>query len=123
MNNPVGDRIKILRLKANLTQKELAKQFSISSSAIAMYEQGNREPNNKLIIKICKFFNCSADFLIGITDSNEDTKKYKKKQNAILQILQLVNELNIQQVNYLIKQLNKAKIKIDEEIINGTRMD
>ena len=61
----LGDRIKKERENLNLTRDDLAKMIGVSYSAISMYEQGKREPNNELIIKMCELFNCSTDYLIG----------------------------------------------------------
>lgn len=64
----LGDRIKKERENLNLTREELAKKLDVSYSAIAMYEQGHREPSNELTTKMCKLFSCSMDYLIGNTD-------------------------------------------------------
>lgn len=69
----IGTRLKQLREEKGLKQEELAKQLSIAPSTIGMYETNKREPNNELTIKICNFFNCSVDYLMGIKDyKNED---------------------------------------------------
>lgn len=74
----LGDRIKKERENLNLTRNDLANKLGVSYSAIAMYEQGNREPNNELTIKLCQIFNCSVDYLIGLTsykNPKEDLEK------------------------------------------------
>ena len=49
--NVLGSRIKKERENLNLSREDLAKKLGVSYSAIAMYEQGNREPNNEIILK------------------------------------------------------------------------
>ena len=61
----LGDRIKKERENLNLSREQLANKIGVSYSAIAMYEQGNREPNNTLALKMCEIFDCSLDYLIG----------------------------------------------------------
>jgi len=61
----LSNRIKKERESLGLNREELAKKLGVSYSAIAMYEQGNREPNNDLTVKMCEIFNCSMDYLIG----------------------------------------------------------
>lgn len=78
----LGDRIKKERENIGLTREDLAKKIGVSYSAIAMYEQGNREPNNELILKMCDLFNCSTDYLMG--NSN-------LKLNSIVDIPQLLD--------------------------------
>lgn len=54
-----------LRQEKNLTQADLSKILKISASAIGMYEQGRREPDNDTLSKIADFFDVSIDYLLG----------------------------------------------------------
>ena len=63
--NILGNRIKKERENLNLSRNDLAKKIGVSYSAIAMYEQGNREPSNEILLKMCKVFNCTTDYLMG----------------------------------------------------------
>ncbi len=74
----LGNKIKKERENLNMTREDLAKKVGVSYSAIAMYEQGNREPNNDLLIKMCELFRCTSDYLLGITrykNPKEDIEK------------------------------------------------
>lgn len=51
-----------------LTQYELSKQIGISTACINRWEKNLRIPNIDSIIILCKFFNRSADYLIGLED-------------------------------------------------------
>ena len=64
----IDKRLKDLRLEKGLTQKQVAEQLGISSTCYSGYEQGYREPDLKTLIKICKFFEISADYLLGLKD-------------------------------------------------------
>lgn len=64
MNN-FGERLKALRVNANLTQSQLAAKLGISTSAVGMYEQNRREPDSSTIIKICSLFSVSTDYLLN----------------------------------------------------------
>ncbi len=65
MKNYVGSKIKELRKQSGMTQAELAGKLGISSSAVGMYEQGRREPDNDMMLKLCDVFDVSADDLLG----------------------------------------------------------
>ncbi len=78
----LGDRIKKERENLNLAREDLAKKIGVSYSAIAMYEQGNREPNNELLLKMCEIFNCSIDYLMG----NSEFKTNSAELNAYLDV-------------------------------------
>lgn len=61
----MGQRIAFLRKEKNMSQSETAKYLNISTSALSMYETGNREPNNELLSKLADFFGVSTDYLLG----------------------------------------------------------
>ena len=61
MKNYVGSKIKELRKQSGMTQAELAGKLGISSSAVGMYEQGRREPDNDMMLKLCDVFDVSAN--------------------------------------------------------------
>ena len=61
------NRIKILRLVNNKTQKDLAKYLNVSEQAIAYYEQGKREPKLETWQALADYFNVSVPYLRGAT--------------------------------------------------------
>lgn len=61
-------RFKQLRLDANLTQVELAKELGISRSTVGMYETGERNPDSDTLELIADYFNVDLDFLLGRTN-------------------------------------------------------
>lgn len=63
-----GARLKELREKMGISQRELANNIQLSPSTIAMYELEQRSPDKDTIIKLACFLNCSTDYLLGKTD-------------------------------------------------------
>lgn len=63
-----GDRLKELRIAANLSQMDLSLKTGISQSAIAKWELGKTEPSASAIITLTKFFGESADYILGLKD-------------------------------------------------------
>ena len=61
----LGDNIRSFRIHSGLTQKELAKKLSISTSAVGMYEQNRRMPDLDTLQKLAQIFDISIDDLIG----------------------------------------------------------
>ncbi len=61
-------RLRELRIEKGLTQKEVAAALEISVSCYGGYEQGYREPDLKTLINICKMFEISSDYLLGLED-------------------------------------------------------
>ena len=63
-NNTVGEKIKIARKSAGLTQKELAKRAGISMVSVQQYERGVRNPQLKQLSQIAAALNKNIlDFL------------------------------------------------------------
>ena len=63
-----GERIKELRLERGLTQAQLAKELNTSQKSISKYETEVWDLNTGMIIALSKFFEVSADYLLGLTD-------------------------------------------------------
>ena len=61
-----GERLREQRAELRLTQKDVARELNISVTCYAGYEQGYREPDFTTLIKICRYFSVSADYLLGI---------------------------------------------------------
>ena len=54
----VGKRL--VAMRGEKTQKEVASDLKISISAIAMYEQGNRIPRDEIKIRIASYYGKSV---------------------------------------------------------------
>jgi len=63
-----GERLKILRLERNLLQKDVAEGCGIAIRSIKYYEASERELSSSVIIKLCLYFNVSADYLLGLSN-------------------------------------------------------
>lgn len=64
-----GKLIKELRIEKGLTIKQVATAVEVNVRAYNYYEQSAREPSLDTLKRICDFFDVSADYLIGRTDS------------------------------------------------------
>ena len=60
MTNKTGKKIKEIRIKRGLTQKQLAERCSLSEPAIRNYELGNRTPSPQQLEKIAAALNVSV---------------------------------------------------------------
>lgn len=70
MSTLFGENLRNVRKAKGLSTIECAKQFGLSQPAWNFYELGSREPKLELLIKICQFFNTSADILLGLSDKS-----------------------------------------------------
>jgi len=59
------DRLRLLRKEKDLTQGELGSKLNLSTSAISMYEKGNRTPDLETLEIFADFFNVDTDYILG----------------------------------------------------------
>lgn len=60
--------LKEVRLKRNITMKQLGREIGLAESTISLYESGKRQPDATTLCKLADFFDCSVDYLLGRTD-------------------------------------------------------
>ena len=63
-----GKIIRELREEHNLSQQQLAEKLNTTQNTISKYETEVLDLNTVIIIKICDFFDISADYLLGLVD-------------------------------------------------------
>ena len=53
-----------LRIKAGMTQQELADKLEVNQAAVSRWENGDNPPLPKYQKKICRLFGCTAEELL-----------------------------------------------------------
>ena len=61
-----GEKIKAFREDLDMNQTELGKMVNMTQRKISYIECGKYEPSIEDITAFCRFFDVSADFLLGI---------------------------------------------------------
>ena len=75
----MGDRIRSLRKKSGMTQEELGEKLGVSKTIVNRYESGTIENIKRSSIEImCKLFNVSATYLLGIEELEDSLAKEVK---------------------------------------------
>lgn len=80
----LGERIKALRIKKELTQEEFGKLFGIVKSTVSLYESGKSTPDDEIKKKIAEYFNVSLDYLMGASDVRNPYKQNIKEEEHTL---------------------------------------
>lgn len=88
----LSERIKFLREKEGLNQKEFAKKMNISRSTASMYESGKNTPPDDIKIAMAKYFNVSLDYLMGLTSDPTPSRKITTDFASILEEMDFVLE-------------------------------
>ncbi len=74
MNLAIGTKIKTLRTKKQITQKQLAAYLGVTEQAVSRWESGSGCPDIGLIPSITSFFSITADELFGITMTEREAR-------------------------------------------------
>ena len=59
-------RLRERRTDKQMSMKQLAVAIGTTDAAISNWENGINEPKISYVIRLCEFFNVSADYLLGI---------------------------------------------------------
>ena len=70
------DRLLELRTKHGLTQEDLSELLGVARTTYAMYEQGKRQMDYGLLLKLCDYYKVSLDYLFGRTNQPLHIESY-----------------------------------------------
>jgi len=65
-NTKFGIRLRELREEAGVSMMQLGKAIGVSDAAVCKWENGLAEPKASYIVKLAEYFDCSADYLVGM---------------------------------------------------------
>ncbi|MCH5316637.1 MAG: helix-turn-helix transcriptional regulator [Eubacterium sp.] len=66
--------IRDLREDNDKSQKEVAEFLGTTQQVYSRYELGENEIPIRHIIALCKYYNVSADYMLGLTDNKKGLK-------------------------------------------------
>ena len=64
----VYQRIRDLREDKNLSQTQIASLLNTSQTVYSRYERNERDLPIDCLVTLCKFYNVSADYILGFID-------------------------------------------------------
>jgi len=109
-------KLRALRKRKGMPQRELAKELGVALSTIAMWETANREPDLATIRKIADYFNVSIEELVN-DDIELGYENYNLKNNARFdeEIISLRNMLHSRPEMQMLFSVSKSASKEDIE--------
>ena len=63
-----GVRLASMRGYRRLSQEQLGGYVGVTKQTISGWERGRRVPDADAIVALCKALDCSADYLLGLSD-------------------------------------------------------
>lgn len=64
-------KIRELRESRKIKQKEMAEYLQVPNNTYNQWENGKRQPDNDMLIKIAKYYNVTIDYLLGAEDNKK----------------------------------------------------
>ena len=61
-------RLKGLRIEKKLTQSDVGAALDVPKQYISRWEKGDLEPNITTLYQLASFYECSLDYLLGLSD-------------------------------------------------------
>lgn len=105
--------LRILRTKKNISQIKLSTEIEISQELVSQYELGKSLPSIENLVKIADYFNCSTDYLLGLTNDFSKKSDLKKDDLEVTELIQNYSDLSLKNreklksyLNYLLKNEN-----------------
>lgn len=114
------NRLKDLRKEKGLTTRELAEIYGVSHASISRAETGDRNLNEQDIEFFTKFFDVSADYLLGISNERKNTIQIIDMTNAKdgvtkvqMDVLKKIEDLNEKDIEKIMDYIDYIKSKGD----------
>ncbi len=85
------DRIKLLREENMLTHSQVAAWLGKSEGAIRSWEMGRSKPDLDTLIEVADKFNCTADYLLGLSDF-KDQQAFDINNQALLNLAKALSK-------------------------------
>lgn len=70
----IGERIASARMKAGLTQADIAQKLNVTAQTISAWERGVKNPKLDTIIRVCNAIGCDASEILNTVVFSTDTE-------------------------------------------------
>lgn len=109
-------RLKFLRERKGLTQKELADLVGMSPQGYGKIENGQREPKLEVLAALPEILDESTDFLLGVTDFDQHGERLMLTyEQAYTNVLNAEHDIIALQVNPHNELMIRAAFNPDDE--------
>lgn len=92
----VGDRIKQVRRRYKLSQRDLGERLGVSHTAISKYERGLMNPDSSILLKISEELDLDVSFFLRPARVQEITPAYRKlsrlKRSSEKQLIERIRD-------------------------------
>lgn len=83
----LNERIKDCRLKAGLTQEQVAEAMDVSRQAVTKWENGKSAPSTEKLFKLAELFGTTVDLMLPDRENNQADRKSNKRYLTLRSVL------------------------------------
>jgi len=89
----IGKRLKYVRTYYGHRQSDLAEKLNVSLSTVKSWEGDKSSPSYEILVQICKLYEVTSDFLLGVTDidplvARGSNEKLSPKSKALVHLFE-----------------------------------
>ncbi len=88
----LGSKLKTLRVKNQLSRKQIAELIDVSVSMIGLYESGERLPSLPVLVKLATHYKISIDYLLDHDVATNNTLSLEGLSDNEIKVLKMTAE-------------------------------
>lgn len=106
-NKELGAKLRALRIRNGLTQKNVYEQLGVSQSTFSSWEIGKSEPDAVTFLKLCDIYHVQ-DILFEFTGKTTENNEIFTASNVEKNLIYAYRDLSIQGQEYILNQMEIA---------------
>ena len=106
--------------ESETSDKQIAAELGIGHGVITEWRKGRNKPGTEAIVKLADYFNVSADYLLGRTDSKEPVFMQGKKKEPSMWFSNK-KEINIMDIDTFIKDVREKNSVKEKHKLKGEK--
>lgn len=75
----IGERLSEIRKDYGQKQEDLAKILHVSVGTLRGWEQDRNSPSHEMLVKICRLYHVSSDYLLGLSDIDPVYERQRRR--------------------------------------------
>lgn len=106
----VGERLAEVRaaLTTPTFQREVEEAIGVNPNNLSNWEKGHHPPPSFLLKKLCEYYGCSADYVLGLRP-----RKYTAQQKRLIDKIDMLDDYEQEAVEALVDSLAAAHQRLD----------
>jgi transcriptional regulator with XRE-family HTH domain len=94
----MGEKILNLRKARGWSQEELADRIGVTRQAVSRWESNSAKPDADKLIALCREFEVTADYLLGMAEQKDSPGSENKQRNLLQRIKNKIDHLSTTQL-------------------------